>query len=519
MFHQVKIPETDVDFLRFLWWPGGDTTQALREFRMTVHLFGAVSSPSCANFALKQTAEDNEGKADSSALNTIRHNFYVDDCVKSVPDENQAISLVQNLKKICATGGFKLTKWTSNSRSVLASLPVEEKAKEVKNIDLEKDKLPVERALGMRWDVESDTFFFDITPKQQPVSRRGILSVLNSVYDPLGFFSLVMLTGKLIQQELCKINCGWDGEIPPALASKWSEWQKDLHGISDFRIERCYKPVDFDVTDTQLHHFCDASESGYGTVSYIRFTSESKPPHIMLVMGKARVAPLKVVTIPRMELTAAVLAARIDNMLRKELGLQISDSFFWTDSTSVLKYILSDTQRFKTFVANRVSLIRDLTQKSQWRHIKTDLNPADNASRGMRADAFLKERCRLNGPDFLDKCEADWPKLSTQPLVLSDSDSEVKKTVVAFATTIHEDPLTRFIESFSSWDKLIRSTAWLLKFKGTLRHLIQLKKACTSHSASVKSEYVKDKQLSDQQLSVQDFTEADAYVQPPGYSV
>jgi hypothetical protein len=373
----------------------------------------------------------------------------------------------------------------------------------------------------MRWDVESDTFFFDITPKQQPVGRRGILSVLNSVYDPLGFLSPVMLTGKLIQQRLCKTNCGWDGEIPPALASNWSEWQKDFHGISDFRIERCYKPVDFDVTDTQLHYFCDASESGYGTVSYIRFTSGNKPPHISLVMGKARVAPLKVVTIPRMELTAAVLAARIDNMLRKEQGLQISDSFFWTDSTSVLKYILSDTQRFNTFVANRVSVIRALTQKSQWRHIKTDLNPADNASRGMRADAFLKERCWLNGPDFLAKCEADWPKLSTQPLVHSDSDSEVKKTVVAFATTVHEDPLTRFIKSFSSWDKLIRSTAWLLKFKGTLRHLIQLKKAGTSHSASVKSEYVKDKQLSDQQLSVQDFTDAEeslvAYVQQKAF--
>ena len=184
------------------------------------------------------------------------------------------------------------------------------------------------------------------------------------------------------------------------------------------------QPVDFDVTDTKLYHFCDAGESGYGTVSCIRFTSRSRPPHSTLVMGKARVAPLKVVTIPRMELTAAVFAARIDNMLRKELYLQISDSFFWTDSTSVLKYILSDTQRFNTFVANRVSVIRALTQKSQWRHIKTDLNPADNASRGMRADAFLKGRCWLDGRDFLAKCEAE---LSTEPLVLSDSDSEVKK--------------------------------------------------------------------------------------------
>lgn len=169
MFYQVKIPEKDVDFLRFLWWPGGDTTQALRDFRMTVHLFGAVSSPSCANFALKQTAKDNDGKAEASVLHTIHHNFYVDDCLKSVPDENQPIRLVQNLKAICATGGFKLTKWTSSSHSVLASVPEEERAKEVKKIDPDKDKLPVERALGMWWDVESDTFFFD-TLKQQAVS-------------------------------------------------------------------------------------------------------------------------------------------------------------------------------------------------------------------------------------------------------------------------------------------------------------------------------------------------------------
>lgn len=130
------------------------------------------------------------------ALNTIRSNFYVDDCLTSVPSEKQAICLVQELKSACATGGFKLTKWTINSHSVLASLLAEERAKEVKNLDLDKDKLPLKRALGMRWDIESDTFFFMITLKQPSISRRSILSVLNSVYDPLGFLAPVMLTGK-----------------------------------------------------------------------------------------------------------------------------------------------------------------------------------------------------------------------------------------------------------------------------------------------------------------------------------
>ena len=509
MFHQVKIPEDDVDFLRFLWWPGGDTNEPLAEYRMTVHLFGAVSSPSCANFALRRTADENEGKYGTEVLNTIRRNFYVDDCLKSVHNEEQATCLVQELKAVCTTGGFKLTKWTSNSRSVLASVPAEERAKEVKNLDLDTDKLPVERALGMRWDIESDTFFFTITPKQQSLTRRSILSVLNSVYDPLGLLAPVMLTGKAILQELCKLNCGWDEEIPSAFAVKWKEWLTELNLISDLKVKRCFKPPNFETSSAQLHHFCDASERGYGTVSYLKLTSNSGQTHIAFVIGKARVAPLKVVTIPRLELAAAVLAARIDRMLKKELEVNLTDSVFWTDSTSVLKYIFNDTRRFQTYVANRVSTIRDLTHKSQWRHITTAINPADSASRGMRAETFVRDGCWLKGPDFLMQPETDWPTLSEVPLVLSDSDPEIKKTAVTFATTALPNacPLTRFIEHFSSWDRLIRATAWLLKFKKTLRHLSLKRKAAHTQ---VKPDLP-------EQLSVRELAEAEeslvSYVQ------
>lgn len=516
MFHQVRIPQNDVDFLRFLWWPDGNTNEPLAEFRMTVHLFGAVSSPSCANFALKQTADDCEGRYGTEALNTIRQNFYVDDCLKSVPSDGQAICLVQELKAVCATGGFKLTKWISNSRSVLASVPAEERAKEVKNLDLNTEKLPVERALGMRWDIESDTFFFTIAPRQLSVSRRSILSVLNSVYDPLGFLAPVMLTGKIILQELCKLNCSWDEEIPTAFAEKWKEWLKELNLISDFKVDRCLKPQNFDISSAQLHHFCDASERGYGTASYLKLTSKSGLTHVSFIIGKARVAPLKVVTIPRLELAAAVLAARIDRMLKRELELTLADSVFWTDSTSVLKYILNDTRRFQTYVANRVSTIRDLTCKSQWRHIMTALNPADSASRGMHVEAFVKDGRWLKGPDLLMQAETDWPTLPEVPVILSDSDPEIKKTVVILAMTALQDqyPLTRFIEHFSSWDRLVKSAAWLLKVKATLRRLSLKKKASCTLYTSVKSDLP-------EQLSVEDLAEAEkslvSYIQQQSF--
>ncbi|KAK3518715.1 hypothetical protein QTP70_008921 [Hemibagrus guttatus] len=157
MFHQVRVPEEDVDLLRFLWWSSGDFTQCMEEYRMVVHLFGATSSPSCANFALRRCAEDNKDFFTQQVFETIVYSFYVDDCLASVTSEQEAISLYKDLKNICAKGGFHLTKWICNSRGVLASIPEEERAKEVKDLDLDHDSLPVERALGVRC-VQSDTF-------------------------------------------------------------------------------------------------------------------------------------------------------------------------------------------------------------------------------------------------------------------------------------------------------------------------------------------------------------------------
>ncbi len=144
MFHQVKVPPHHVNFLHFLWWPDGNVNQPLKEYRMVVHLFGATSSSSCASYALKRTAEDNTGCFSAEATNTVKNNFYVDDLLKAVDTENHAIRLCKELKSLCASGGFKLTKWISNNRAVLASIPESERAKVIKNLDLETENLPLE---------------------------------------------------------------------------------------------------------------------------------------------------------------------------------------------------------------------------------------------------------------------------------------------------------------------------------------------------------------------------------------
>ncbi|CAL9682043.1 unnamed protein product [Knipowitschia caucasica] len=224
MFHQVRVPPEDCDLLRFLWWPDGNCERELVEYRMVVHLFGATSSPSCACFALRKCAEDNRKHFSPVAINTLLHNFYVDDCLVSVATEEAALSLCKELVELCARGGFKLTKWISNSRTVLAAIPPEERAKEVKDLDLDSDALPVERVLGVQWCVQSDAFKFKITLKNRPLTRRGILSIVSSVYDPLGFLAPVVLTAKKILQNLCRNRLGWDDSLPPSVAREWMAW-------------------------------------------------------------------------------------------------------------------------------------------------------------------------------------------------------------------------------------------------------------------------------------------------------
>ena len=158
MFYQVGVPVEDRDVMRFLWWPGGDMKSAPKEYRMTVHLFGATSSPSCANYALRRTSEDFGGLFGEQAQKVIKENFYVDDCLRSDETEDEAIEVAGDLRSLCRLGGFNLTKFASTSRRLLKSLPPQEREKDVKSIDLNLDDLPQARALGVCWKMEDDVF-------------------------------------------------------------------------------------------------------------------------------------------------------------------------------------------------------------------------------------------------------------------------------------------------------------------------------------------------------------------------
>ena len=410
MFYQVRVPVTQRNFLRFLWWSEGDLNAELVEYRMVVHPFGAVSSPSCSNFALRHTAKENEDEIGYAVANTMRRNFYVDDCLRSVKTEVDGKNQITCLRQACAKGGFRLTKFISNHRSVLESIPEEERSKEVKLLDLNYDDLPIERALGVQWCVESDTFGFRIIVKDKPLTRRGILSSVSSIYDPLGFAAPFTLTAKKLLQDLCREEkLEWDDELPELYRNRWEKWRNELPLLERLNVDRCFKPSDFgEAKSREIHIFSDASATGYGSAAYLRLCNSESRIHCSFLMGKARLAPIKVMTIPRLELTAATISIRLGEVLKKELDDPPDVVKYHTDSTTVLRYIMNDQKRFQVFVANRVQTIRSLSHPSRWMYVETKSNPADDASRGINAQALLEHSRWIKGPEFLWQPEEDW---------------------------------------------------------------------------------------------------------------
>ena len=475
MFYQVLVPAEQRDFLRFLWWPNGDMNGTLVEYRMTVHPFGAVSSPSCSNYALRKTASENEAEVGTAAAETMRRNFYVDDCLKSVSTKAEAKDLISSLRQACGKGGFRLTKFICNERDVLETVPEEERSKDVKTLDLNYDDLPIERALGVHWCVESDTFGFRILVKDKPLTRRGILSIVSSIYDPLGFAAPFTLIAKKLLQDLCREErLGWDDQLPDCYLRRWEKWRNELPSLERLSFPRCVKPPDFrEVKSRQLHIFSDASSIGYGSVVYQRLCDNQGHIHCSFLIGKARLAPIKPVTIPRLELTAATVSVRLGEMMKKELNDKPDTTQYHTDSTTVLRYIKNDQKRFQVFVANRVQLIRNHSSPDQWRYVDTKENPADDASRGLDAKTLIEQQRWLTGPEFLWQPEKAWPAQPRSLGEISTEDPEVKKQIDIFATTICDPApiatVSKLLQHFSDWYRLKKAVAVYLRLKAVLK--------------------------------------------------
>lgn len=510
MFLRVKIKPEDQDALRFLW--RDQQTGELKTYVMTSLIFGANCSPFIAQFIKNKNAREYESSRPAAAA-AICKQHYMDDYIDSLPDETTAVEMIRDITDIHKKGGFEIRNWTSNSLAVLDSVPKETLGDAAVKFKIEQ-QTQGERTLGMIWYPAVDELGFDVSLKRIPDSildgkqrptKRLMLAVVMSIFDIFGFLTPFTIQGKIMLQDTWKQDLGWDETISDDTYEKWIKWMLLLkEKIPNVRIPRYYfnagatrtdsvvcatsasettsavlqetpaPTTSYDATtpssaissatignnnnykNLQLHVFSDASSKAMCAVAYWRW-EHNGVIHVAFIASKSRVTPIKHVTIPKLELQAALLGARLADTIAREHTLTISERYFWCDSTTVLQWINNNTRHYKTFVANRLGEIDELTRATEWRYIPTGLNIADVGTRETYDDAVFNDEW-FTGPSFLRGEKIDWPRhIITAPC---ENDLEVINVIKHETCNLPILDVSRF----SSWLRLLRVMATVLRF-------------------------------------------------------
>lgn len=480
MFHQVRIREEDRSSQRFLW-RNLEYQRPPDVYEMMVMTFGSTCSPVCAQYVKNLNAEKYASEPD--IRDAIIKKFYVDDYLDSKDTEEEAIKTVTEVCKIQKLAGFDVVNWMTNSPLIQEKFAGDLFAS--KHID---DGSSLHRVLGLWWDTENDTFVFKLNMKENftdmnPTKRKVLKSVM-SLYDPLGLIASFTVRGKILLQDVWRSGIQWDEKLPDRLIEIWRRIVEDLPKITKIRIPRCYSSMIPRATKIELHTFCDSSEIAFAAVSYLRVLGEEdRQVDISLVASKTRVSPLKPLSIPKLELQAAVMASRLAQTIKSELEIPIQQLFFWSDSKCVLSWIRNDGKKFKQFVAHRVGEIQERTNVADWRWVSTDFNPADEATRPRLRQKIISDEW-FQGPTFLRQPFQDWPMenidLESTENCISCSDEMKRESCLLCFISSESFSCLPDINKFSSWLKLIRTTGWCLRFVKKLRnHHEQFQKELT----------------------------------------
>jgi len=432
---------------------------------MNVFIFGATCSPSYAPFALRKTAEDNLTGASNHAVHTVFKNFYVDDLLKSCRSVEEASALVSELFPLLESGGFHVTKFLSNEPGVLSFVPEDDQASAI--LDLNLDDLATTKALGVYWNMNSNCFEVRVSIQKRPLTKRGLRSMVSQIYDVLGLVQTFILPARKLLQEISREQNGWDDPLDESQCNAWKSWIQGLDSLNRVSVARCFKLPYKEMQCIELYVFFDGSTIGYGVACYVRTVYVDGHIDCGFAAGKSRVSSPNL-TIPRLELTAATVAAKLCALISTELKYEFERIILWTDATTVLHYIRNDTFRFHTFVANRLRLIHSLSSPEQWRYVPSQLNPADIASRGLMTDKIDNATLWFDGPQFLRESEINWPRQPDLRQPLTTDDPEVKKKTTTICAAVESSPvnyLHGLLLRCSAYKAIQRCAAWLLRFK------------------------------------------------------
>ena len=465
-FLQLKLNEKDQDVHRF-YWDDGNSIRLMKFLRVP---FGNRSSP----FLLNATIKTHLAKYPASiARQELDDNLYVDDWCTGQDTDTEAFELISEGSEILGEAGLPLAKCASSSEVVSEQIRHEFGSR---HLDADFIKL-----LGMLWMTNSDCFRFDgieIPIDSVQLTKRMVLSFVARLFDPLGFLNPFIISLKVLFQKLWRLHLDWDQELPDELGQEFRTWISDLELVKSWEIPRCYFLGStwntlVDEKRLEFHMFCDAADQkGYGACVYVRYDPKGDESYkVSYVISKARVAPVKSVTLPRLELLAALLGARLLKFALEALKLVHDVNYrCWTDSTIALAWIQGNPLKWDRFVSNRVTEIQQLTDVKFWSHCPGEQNPADLLTRGISASKLIISRPCLEGPVWLSNLSLEnmYPDVDTLRSGIFDSDCDISNEVSLVSVTV--DPEHPFpIERWGSYNKVVRIVAYVLRLLHNLR--------------------------------------------------
>lgn len=461
MFRQFKIHKDDLKFQKIIW--RFDSNEPLSEYVILTVVYGMKASPFLAMRCMYELAKIYKKEYPMAARATELER-YMDDYFSGADNEEQIVRLYNELREMLGHAGLELGKWKTNCPALIERIN-RDLVDYSESVDLNDEFSSI---LGLKWIPASDCFLFQVNTEvdnEMIITKRVVTSNVAKLYDPNGYLGPVIVQGKLFIQQLWILKLEWDEPLCEQNVKVWMDFHKQLILLNKVRIPRWLQTTA--TRRIELIGFADASAKAYGAVIYVR-TFDDNFISCQLLTSKSRVAPLKEISIPRLELCAVELLVKLMNEVRSQCELKYVRYYMFTDSMIVLRWIKKDATNFKTFVANRILIIQKYSQDDVWHHVPTNMNPADLLSRGMSTSELLNCSLWWNGPEFIKESYDKWPraKLDFHPDQLLLDRGEYKASVLWVKTAIKSDEWLTIgnlplIERYSSLSKVVRITAYI----------------------------------------------------------
>nr|CAI5838764.1 unnamed protein product [Callosobruchus analis] len=451
MYRMVLINPDQRHFQKIIWRESPD--QPISVFQLNTVTYGTASGSFLAIRSLFQVANEVEDKFPGIAK-IIRTNMYVDDLLTGAKSVDHVQQICSQIYDILNSRGFQLRKWRSNRPETIQQFS---DTSESKSLVFSLNKEHEFKTLGLSWNSENDSLNYKIHPNKQTsgkVTKRIILSKIASIFDPLGLLGPCIILAKILLQKLWLEKLTWDESLPYNLHQRWLEFSSQMNSLNSLHIPR--KVTCNDAVKFELHAFSDASDQAYGACVFIKSLNARGECSVNLLCAKSKVAPLKTLTMPRLELCAALTLARMVSKISESVEIKFEKIYCWSDSSIVLAWLRTSPSLLKPFVDSRVAEIQKLTESFVWKHVSTKDNPADLLSRGVRPEAIQDCALWWFGPTWLKSDQDLWPN----PQHLISDLPELRKTL---KVVIIDQNVINF-ERFSSLARLKRSFAYLLRF-------------------------------------------------------